>query len=201
MTATDGTYNPDRGRMGRLIMLLGHHAVVLEPVLYALTWVSVITTTWWMEKDTPLNTTVSWLGVACIVGTLTTMAAQHAHDSTLCLLDVAESPLLNPQAAVDKHRKQLDLFHNRSRGRIYLTVGALPMVVMVLGTQMPAGNLLIKITGTVAAVAGVAAMTQHGYATRIHRKLYPWCKRCHPGGGGDTPASAPTPDPVGTANR
>lgn len=198
-TAAEGSSNPSRGLLHNLAMWWGHYAGRWLPAIYAALITLNIIDWWDGGRD------ASWENLARIpldIALASGIFCEIIHHRNLCLRDIQDAPLLDPQEAVRKQLKYLKLVHRPRLAWALIAVAVLALLLPATGSVAPSLPLLAKLAVTAMAVAGVFAAGVTLHATRIHRKLQPWCPYCdHRRGGDDDPVVAPEPDPVGTANR
>lgn len=195
MTVAEGS-NPDRRPLHAAIMWWGHYSRPWLPAIYV-TIEAVLIVSWWGVKLGPAVEILRWTALTTI---LTALISKQIHDRNLCLRHIQESPLLDPQTAVDDNMRYLWFMHRKHLSWGVVALAALPLLLPVTGRwDLP---LYARIALTVLALVGLAATWYFLHASNVHRRLVGWCPWCNPRRGGDDhPAVAPTPDPVGTSNR
>lgn len=187
------------GRLFRLGMWLGHYASQTLTPINIIIWTWIVAS-WWLPRsiaDSPL----SYLSTGLVLIYLAMIFCEwQLHDRNLCLRDLNDVPLLDPQAAVDKNRARLRRYHDPRTRKIAIVVGMVPiaaLLIMAGGRDYPTGLRLLM---TVIAVAAVSAISYLSLDQRAHRRLRTWCPWCRrPDEDQDT--KVPEPDPVGSADR
>ncbi len=202
MSTAEGSDHSAHDRpLFRLAMWWGHHSVRWLPIPFAM-GMAALAVSWWLP-DLPPAQNVALLAVPMVIFGATglgVLCTDLVHGRNLCLSCVNDPPLLNPQAAVDRHLRTLRFFHARRRMRAAIGLSFLSTAAMVAGRSpmLPAPG---RAGVTALFAAGVAANVYLMHVYRTHRRLHVWCPWCRRGGGGpDDPQTAPTPDPVGRAH-
>ncbi len=115
--------------------------------------------------------------------------AERTHHRSLCPRELDEAPVLDPQPAVDRKRRELRVWHSRRRRRfVPLVVGMLFFALYVL---VPTGKTWIFAVGFVCSALISAYLV---YVDITHQRLHPWCPYCRHGGRG--PRGFRIPDPT-----
>jgi len=199
MTVADRGATSGDGRWPfRLAMLLGHFYRRQADLLMVAVWALLIAG-WWASPAAGLLKALA-LALAC-VAIASSACEMFVHDRNLCLRDLQEAPLLDPQGAVDKNRSRLRTFHDRRFKVVVLTMSAGPLLAVLLVPGRESMSTTLRVVSTVVAVVGIAVLAFAGRLSAVHRRLRPWCPWCRRDGGPDDPVVAPTPDPAGTARR
>ncbi len=121
-----------------------------------------------------------------------TSVAERVHYRSLCPREVSEAPWLDPQGAVDRHQRELRVWHSRWQ-RIIPSV--ISMAFLVLYLTIPVGKEWAFVAMFAASGLGSAYLT---YVDITHTRLYPWCPQCRKGGRGPRGFTVPDPnDPSG----
>jgi hypothetical protein len=189
-------------RLSPLMIRVGHYSTPLQLVLYPLVYLlPVLNSAFLFRKDgpTPWWTAVFVAGLVAIVLNLLVSLAALVHDRSLCLLDVQQAPLLDPQGAATRYRRRLRLRHSRRA----MVLSLVPMLWVILqpslGPFLPSWARLALIPVAGAIIAWTIYLSVVCVST--HRRLEPWCPYCHWGDGGDEEvAPQPDPAPSGTVN-
>lgn len=202
-TASSSAAAGGHGRLFHLAMLLGHYSRRTSPVVTILVWALIILGWWAPDYNKSLlgaafYFTVLGLLVADITGLFCRI---FVHDRNLCLRDLQESPLLDPQSAVDKNIRALRTCHSRRFHKTLLGISFAPIVVLLAVAGIKEMPLLVKVALTVMAAAGITTTIYVGHIQNVHSRLQPWCPFCRRDDGPDDPVVEPTPDPVSSAQR
>lgn len=193
MTATEEPFgNSRRSSISELLIAIGHYAAPMAWIMYLVT-VTISLARWW-GAVIPF-----WISIPFMVSTIAALAAEMYHDRKLCVLDIKAGPLLDPQAAVDKHRPALKLYH-RPRQRWTMTAVALLPLLLPWTRHLNPGTP-VKILFSAMSVAAIISTLRLLRALEHHRRLHPWCPWCHPRRDKDDDVVAPVPDPVGNAKN
>jgi len=199
-----GVTNPDRGRSRRppstVVLWLGHHYYPFGWVCFGWTLLGVAPGVPWnavMGVMFPLPVMMSWV----------VWLAARRHDRALCVYCLRAAPLLDPQGAVTRRRRELRLWHvGEDRVRRWHGLGILTWAPIAVYLAVPTMWLVVstfarRVHGAVfvALAAGFGVMIYAGYMTRTHDRLQPWCPFCRRGHG-DDPAPV-VPDPVAPGRR
>lgn len=196
---TTAAENPDRRPLHAVAMLLGHYSVVIAPVNEFIMLATIIYRAGWAHRLGVVSAAITVAVMSVVVGGL--LFKDFYHDRKLCLRCLDAAPMLDPQAAVDKHINALRSSHFRRKRVIslaftlivvYVAVSTIPLA----GWPWPFRALLI-----VAGAAGFAGALYMDYATAMHSRLYPWCPWCKRRGFGGETLPEPTPDPTIKASR
>lgn len=201
MTAAAGAGGQrHRGWLFRLGMLLGHYANRWSVYLTILMW-TYIASSWWLPEQVTTQGPLRWAVFVLVLIYVVGFTCQVVlHERHLCLRDLDDAPLLDPQAAVDQHRRALRIHHNRRQYLVALITGVLPLAILLVMTGQASYPVGVKLALTALAAIGVAANCYVGYIQATHRRLQPWCPWCRRNDGGD-PVVSPTPDPAGTVQH
>jgi hypothetical protein len=140
MTTVEGSSDFPHGRpLFRLKMWWGHHIAArwLEPAYAVMLALGGVL--WWApdlppQWNIPLRVLHGLAFISVITGVL---CAWCVHDRNLCLRCVGDSPLLDPQAAVENHRRALRFYH-RDRWLKTTTIAAVAPAVAT--AMVPAGD-------------------------------------------------------------
>jgi hypothetical protein len=191
------------GRLNRLMIWLGHYSPQISVPITIATWVFIVSG-WWIPTGaiTPVAAGVLFGAIVVLVLLdIAGMICQSVHDRNLCLQELQEAPLLDPQGAVEKNRHLLEFYHRHRRSPLTLIISLSPIAAMLIMAGNHDAALWLKIPLTAVAAIGVALASYLGRVRLVHTRLYPWCPWCHRDDGPGDHMSAPTPDPVGNAQR
>ncbi len=168
----------------RAWLTLGHFSNHISAVasLTAAAYVLVSTAT-----DTARDVLIG-LALAVYAVCFVSVAAERTHRRSLCPREISEAPVLDPQAAVDRHARTLRVWHSWWH--------VVPSVVglVYISIYVSAPN---TVRTWVFAVGFGATAIMSAYLTYVevtHRRLYPWCPHCRHGGRGPRGFHVPTPD-------
>lgn len=194
MRLADGDGRPTH----RVLMWLGHYYPRISPGLYLIILIGAIVGLW--ITPTPPEAFAWAKTVAITIITLMSVFRDFIHNRNLCLRDLNEAPLLNPQEAVDKHLSYLRRHHKRSWTLIITSLVGLIGCGILLGSTGTAypWPWFVRAAITVLVVVGAVAGYRIDRTNVVHDRLQPWCPWCRRGGGEDDEAKQPTPVPGGT---
>lgn len=200
MTADAAGFRPrDNGRLFRMAMLLGHYNLRAELPLTVAVW-SGIMLSWWLPSGTVLAGAATAAVFALAAIAMAMLAFQDfVHDRNLCLRDVRDAPLLDPQGAVTRNLRYLEARHDQRKQNILRVISLLPILAMLMASSTL--SIPVKIAVTVAALVGIVVLAYLTHVGIVHRRLQAWCPWCHPRRGDGDEVVAPTPDPAGTGQR
>lgn len=206
MTATDTPGpDPEKDWRFRTAMWLGHYADRLSIVGFAVMGTAFVVST--LLRDTSIES-LSWLlvipGLALIlVSTIAQLCDIRVHRENLCLRDLDEAPLLDPQAEVTKHAHLLAAAHAQVQ-RIWILVVSLGFMF----TGLVVGNIAYEndVPGaffilTVPYVLMIVVQTWSVRVGAVHHRLQAWCPLCRWGRGPDDDPPAPEPEPTPPASE
>jgi hypothetical protein len=194
-TAAD---QPRRRPLHTLAMLLGHYSITVSPAASTvITAVVIYRAAWPRPADIVLLAITSAVTVVTLISQL---CRDFYHDRQLCLRCLNDAPMLNPQAAVDKHINTLRRVHF-ARWRIALLPAFLLVPFIVAGMPLSGWPWPARAALIASAVLGYAGSLYMDYATVTHRRLQPWCPWCKRRGFGGEDLPAPVPDPTVKASR
>ncbi len=178
----------DRSRPRRVWLALGHYSSHISAVASLVGAVAVAVFT--VVDVTVARHAVLTLVLAVYAVTLASITAERTHHRSLCPREISDAPVLDPQAAVDRHRRELLVWHSRHR-RIASAIAGTVILVLYL--------LSVRETWLFVAGFGCSALIS-SYLTYVditHRRLYPWCPHCRHGGRGPRGFRVPGPtDPA-----
>ncbi len=185
MTTASAAGQP--GRRHAVMMWLGHYGS--ELYLAGMTAVGVA-----LATTQGLPTAVQWAVAAFVLPIMllavTAVALQFVvHDQNLCLRDLTQAPLGDPEGEVQRRMWWLRRYH---RQRVIVSVLATFILILVMAVALGLGSAG-AIVQTTALLAFIAFGCFKMQSTRIHRRLQPWCPMCRWGGGDDGPEE---PSPV-----
>ncbi len=193
---TTGPAEPE-GVKHRAAMWLGHYAPRIELGSYA---VMAVMFTGANAGDWPgvITWSLTAPGLTALVVSYVAMVCDHTvHRQNLCLRDLNQSPLLNPQAEVERRGRLLRFLH--SRRLLHLLFGSLAVLFggILLSSWMRNHDMryptAVFIVGY---LTSTAISAWNVWATDIHRRLYPWCPLCRWGRGPDDDEDDPEPEPT-----
>jgi len=181
-TTTDGGRWPREERLNRSAMLLGHYEA-----LFLLIAVGA-----GIASDVLGNpAALSWPVTATWLAWFVTIAADlRCHRWQLCERCIRHAPALNPQAAVDRWRRALWLFHQRLVQAALMAVMLGLIFTSALGHHEQPWQYAIDVLALVILAGVTVARYEHG-------RLQPWCPWCHWGDGGDEEAAPVAPEDHG----
>jgi hypothetical protein len=189
----------------RFMITFGHYGSRIATPTYVF-GVTIAIATMWLQATTtwvgPLRVTVVTFNFIVQATALAAAALMFTvHDRNLCLLDIKDAPLLDPQTAVTQNMRRLRLIHNT---RLLTATGAAGALVFlfthIVGASTTSPLLLTAATALAIPLGGIGVYEL--ISANVHRRLKPWCPFCHGRGGFDPdPVTTPTPDPAGVANR
>jgi hypothetical protein len=180
-------------------MKIGHYqdrfAFVLVPIVFS----NAVTDPLHLSPTT--DAVLNIISFAATVLWLFSCWAESKHNRNLCLLDLEETPLLDPQGAVDRDMWKLKIFH--SKGKVVAVMGVFFLLLItanVLGTHGNEWAMWFRLALIFPFVAAYLVVTE--VTTTAHRRLYPWCPFCKRRRDDDDEETtpAPQPQPTGTVN-
>lgn len=190
----------DRRPVHRALMWLGHYYPRVSPVLY-LSILAAAVVGLWVSPTPPavfLNLRVAATTVLLVMMT----SRDFIHNRNLCLRDLNEAPLLDPQAAVEKHIGRLRRYHFHS------WPVSIAMLVGLIGGGLILGSAgvaytwpwIVRAAITAVVTASTVMAVRFDRARVTHDRLQPWCPICRRRRGDDGDhVKPPTPTPSGTA--
>ncbi len=186
----------DNSRRHRTAMWAGHYATTITLAANA-TMAIAFTVTTAIQFSKAAEWAIMLPAIAFLIASIVAgMCEQTIHRRNLCLRDLNQAPLLDPQRDVDRHIRTLRTLHNHRRvlaitaGGLALLMGSATLYGWAHRHGIPAASAIL-IGGF---LANIAASTWHVWATAIHRRLYPWCPMCRWGRDDDGDDDGPEPD-------
>jgi hypothetical protein len=186
------------GRRHRTAMWLGHHAPRIN--IAAFTTMAVGFSLAVIFRDGPMP---AWIFVAIgaaamAFGSVADMCDSAVHRRNLCLLDLDQAPLLDPDAEVTRHADTLRTFHSFKRRLTAVAVGFAFMVAGLIvggwardhGVPFAAAIIIVPYSTLMWIQIKNVRMND------VHRRLQRWCPMCGWGRGpddGDDPEPEPEP--------
>jgi uncharacterized membrane protein len=189
---------PGRRPLHALAMLIGHYSTIVSPFGSLIIYATVIYRAVWMRPVNYFFAVITLVAMAVFVVAL--LLKDFYHGRQLCLRCLNAAPMLNPQAAVDRHINALRYVH-------FARVRAILLVALLIGSFTVSAGLLsgwpwpARAVLVAAATIGFVGVSYMDYASRMHQRLYPWCPWCKRRGFGGEPLPEPTPDPTIKASR
>jgi hypothetical protein len=183
---------PRRSWLLAKAILIGHYVEPFAHLIVLGIGASLISRLWVDE--------VGWVVAALHTTALFTLGAAYVcnwiHSNHLC--DRDELGFLDPQAAVEKHRGQLRLYHRRGVG-ILIGLSMLALAIPPMKNEWP---LWLRVLLTAAIAACAVSTMVFDRATSVHQKLHLWCpwRPRYRGEGDDETTPAPQPQPTGSVN-
>lgn len=194
-TAAD---QPGRRPLHALAMLLGHYSEIISPVTSLIILVTVIYRAVWARPVNAVSSTITVTIMAVVIATM--LLKDFYHSRKLCLRCLKAAPMLDPQAAVDRHINALRRIHF-ARWRTFLLATVLIVAYVASSAAVASWPWPARAVLVVAGLVGFVGSLYMTYASFIHRRLYPWCPWCKRRGFGGEPLPEPTPDPTIKAIR
>jgi peptidoglycan/LPS O-acetylase OafA/YrhL len=196
---TTAAENPGRRPLHALAMLLGHYITIITPINALIMFAVIVYRAVWAHRMGVVASAIAMAVMSVVFVAL--LLKDFYHDRRLCLRCLNAAPMLNPQAAVDKHIEALRSCHFRrwrvsSLAVVLIATFIVAVAVPLAGWPWPGRALLI-----VAGAVGFTAALYMDYATVMHSRLQPWCRWCKRRGFGGEPLPEPTPDPTAKASR
>lgn len=151
-----------------------HSRHLAQPALY-LFFTASATEPW-------MPTPPRWIAATVTLLLFAALYANLKHDGELCERCIAHMPL-DPQTAVDKHRKQLRTHHRLSR------VFAAGLTLTVIGDVLPQHWIAAKALASSSTVVFLGLF----YVIAVHNRLQPWCPFCPRDEGDDDTVDVPDP--------
>jgi len=192
------TMASDSGKQPGILMAIGHY---LDPV-----WPPAMVASGVASTLIPSGSALSWTFSAAYFAVFFGALAcdLFVHMGNLCERCIRAIPL-DPQAAIERDRMWLKLFH-RTSSQIWVHIRSVRVPVpnkllalMLLGTAVLTAIRLTFDPGEqalkfVALLTWTTPLASIFWATYRHNRLQPWCPFC-PRDDGDDRVEAPEPDP------
>lgn len=198
MATTESSFGSEGRLPFRLAMLVGHYALRWQSA--ALTTLVGLTTANMWHGRLPLAVDI-FGAILSVISVIGMMCAMFVHELSLCPLEMREAPFHDPQEAVERNRRRLRYYHNRTLAMAFVVLCSFPVIIFLAAPAASRGPALVKALLTVLAIAGLAGNIYSARVLRTHQQLALWCPWCRDDGPDDDQQVAPTPDPVVSAHR
>lgn len=156
----------------------------------------------WLPDDAQRNIAGDIALVASLVYVGGSMLRDRYHGRMPCTACLDLEPWLDPQGAVEKHDRQLRLWHHPwYRRGLVLILGWFVMTTLfsatITGTnhQLPVPHWVGASIGTALYLVLFVAIRTAFNAGNQHKRLRPWCPGCRNGGRGPRARITPQPSP------
>lgn len=196
MTMSASSPGPNK-RMAEFVLKLGHYAHLVLAVGVA---AAVVLGAAKLVVHGTYGTVIGAINSVASIVVVAAIVCSWIHERQICLLDVAETPLANPDEAIRKNMRKLRAAHGlRSILTVFAVFLAVSAAVIAVGLANPAvkEHIWFKVIPQVITDFLMVYIAWRFFAVAVHSRLRPWCPFCRWGRGDDGDDDPdPGPDPT-----